>query len=1250
MTRPAPRPRDHRAPLQTAALRTPYFRSRRPGCRVIPEPARRPRSAGRPMSGPLDVPEDGASHKGVMIDPRHDGCPPQPPTVAAPRRSSTGAGRSAGPRIRIAHQEKVLLARALDVLASDGTAEERLAGLLRLLARTVGARRVAVLADGIERRAAVAIDAEEDPAEAEEPRRLARRQRAPIARPSGQPPGLRRSRSSSAADSRRGPDRRAELADDVPGRPPYAEAAARRRSRTWRRPQPMPSRRPSCRHFAILPIPTAGDVALGFEFGRPVDAAPPGRSPAADDGPPRCRRPVARHEPARGTSASSPTLRARDAERTTFVSTVAHELRTPLTGLRGYLELILGGQVEDPSVEHDFLERSRSIVGSMTELVGDLLELSRLESGTLDLEIGPFSIAEAGAQVAVEPAADRDRPRHPPDDVAAAAAAGRDRRPPPGRADPDEPRRERPEVHAGRAAASRSRAGSTASVAIIVVRDDGDGHPGRRPRPHLRAVPAAAPATSGSPAPGLGLPIARDLARRMGGDLDVASVPGLRLRVRPRPAGSGRGRARGRIDAVPRSGRSRAEEVRLEERVVRPGDRRAVGPQARRRDDRRQVDGTATGARGCGALPTSASEPDRPGPPRPWRLDRPVLPTGYPQLRAHRGFVDNRIDSRRRGRLTSGIRTDRLGNVAGEGHGETRPRTGPAAEDRDPSPRCDIRRRRERTPDGPHRHNRQEGCLDRPPDPLPTRVDSLPALPPRTTLPSRPASRRSGSRLERCAGGDRWSRPAAARLERRHQPDRDPRPGRDRRPPRHRQPHRRPAPRARDGSTGIRRPRQWRRLSGHSAGRGPASRPRPARRVVGKKARFLETVVTADRPWRPRVGSRRSARRRSRRTLRHRGRWPAVTARAVGAARRADRAGLPAAASPAACSSPGRAAIPATPPGSAASLRRPAGRSRIGDGRSRSGRPWPSSRAVATAGRRRRSPITGSSSSSAARPDRSDLAARPGRPERRPGNGRSGGSVRDRLRGCAFAVLSDIHANLVALEAVLAAHRVGRRRLAPRRRRRLRPRAGRGRRAPRRARRDRRRAATTIGPRSADARSSGSTRTPGRRWSGPAAGSRRRPATGCAACPKPARRADTFPRPRQPARPDLGVRHHPSSVARANLDGADDPRRAVRPHPPADGLDPDGRPGRRPAARRGADDHASTDRADARSTRAASASRGRRPAGELAGARHGGRDRHLAPGRVRHRRPSRRRCATPGCRCVSPSDSSTASEPMRHPS
>ena len=129
--------------------------------------------------------------------------------------------------------------------------------------------------------------------------------------------------------------------------------------------------------YAILPIPSAGQVVLGFEFERPGRA-----DRLADRLPPQ----LARHAAVAlalvteqlATERELATLRAAEAERTRFVSIVAHELRTPLTGLRGYLELILGGKVAEPEVERDFLERSLGIVGSMADLVGDLLDLSRL--------------------------------------------------------------------------------------------------------------------------------------------------------------------------------------------------------------------------------------------------------------------------------------------------------------------------------------------------------------------------------------------------------------------------------------------------------------------------------------------------------------------------------------------------------------------------------------------------------------------------------------------------------------------------------------------------------------------------------------------------------------------------------------------------------------------------------------------------------------------------------------------------------
>jgi signal transduction histidine kinase len=217
-------------------------------------------------------------------------------------------------------------------------------------------------------------------------------------------------------------------------------------------------------------------------------------------------------------------LRARDAGQTTVISTVAHELRTPLTGLRGYLELILAGQVADPAIERDFLERSRTIVGSMGELVGDLLELSRLESGASGLEVGPFSLAEAGGQVAAGllPIAIERGIRLSTAFPPRLRVARGDRR-----------RVEQILTNLAGNALKFTPAGGTVelearfdgAVAVVIVRDDGAGIPPEdRARIFERfARLAGHERITGT---GLGLSIARDLARRMDGDLDVASVPG----------------------------------------------------------------------------------------------------------------------------------------------------------------------------------------------------------------------------------------------------------------------------------------------------------------------------------------------------------------------------------------------------------------------------------------------------------------------------------------------------------------------------------------------------------------------------------------------------------------------------------------------------------------------------------------------------------------------------------------------------
>jgi signal transduction histidine kinase len=408
------------------------------------------------------------------------------PAVTPPRRFVERRGRSRREGDRVALRERALLARALDVLAAEGTAESRLAGLLDLLADTVGATRAAVVAEGPPRRIAVAASGAEDHAAA---MALGRWLDAEVAR----------SRAHRAAAS-----------------PAPISVVARRVGRS-----PVAAEE-AC--YATLRIPSAGNVTLGF-------AAP--ALLTEEDVAARLPPALARHAAVAlalvsgqlATDGELAMLRAGEAERARFISTVAHELRTPLTGLSGYLDLILDGRVGDAGVEREFLERGRAIVASMAALVGDLLELSRLESGTLTLERGPFSVAEALGEVAAGI-------------MPIALARGLDLRvdaPPRMRAATGDRRRVVQVLTNLAANALKFGGGGTAvelagrftgSAAILAVRDEGPGIAADdRARIFERFYRMADhERVDGT---GLGLPIARDLARAMGGDLDVASVPGI---------------------------------------------------------------------------------------------------------------------------------------------------------------------------------------------------------------------------------------------------------------------------------------------------------------------------------------------------------------------------------------------------------------------------------------------------------------------------------------------------------------------------------------------------------------------------------------------------------------------------------------------------------------------------------------------------------------------------------------------------
>ena len=63
-----------------------------------------------------------------------------------------------------------------------------------------------------------------------------------------------------------------------------------------------------------------------------------------------------------------------------FFSNASHELKTPITSIRGYVELLESGMAQDPDTAHDFLGRIKKEAMRMTNLVDDILMISRLES------------------------------------------------------------------------------------------------------------------------------------------------------------------------------------------------------------------------------------------------------------------------------------------------------------------------------------------------------------------------------------------------------------------------------------------------------------------------------------------------------------------------------------------------------------------------------------------------------------------------------------------------------------------------------------------------------------------------------------------------------------------------------------------------------------------------------------------------------------------------------------------------------
>jgi two-component system phosphate regulon sensor histidine kinase PhoR len=80
-------------------------------------------------------------------------------------------------------------------------------------------------------------------------------------------------------------------------------------------------------------------------------------------------------------------LRRAEAMRRDFVANVSHELRTPLASLQALVETLEDGALDDPPAAREFLDRMHVEVDGLRQMVEELLELSRIESGRMKLKL-----------------------------------------------------------------------------------------------------------------------------------------------------------------------------------------------------------------------------------------------------------------------------------------------------------------------------------------------------------------------------------------------------------------------------------------------------------------------------------------------------------------------------------------------------------------------------------------------------------------------------------------------------------------------------------------------------------------------------------------------------------------------------------------------------------------------------------------------------------------------------------------------
>lgn len=92
-------------------------------------------------------------------------------------------------------------------------------------------------------------------------------------------------------------------------------------------------------------------------------------------------------------------LKETEKYRKEFIGNVSHELKTPIFNIQGYITTLLDGALDDQTINRKYLARSEKSIDRLINIVNDLDEISKLESGVLQLDMERFDVVELTREV-----------------------------------------------------------------------------------------------------------------------------------------------------------------------------------------------------------------------------------------------------------------------------------------------------------------------------------------------------------------------------------------------------------------------------------------------------------------------------------------------------------------------------------------------------------------------------------------------------------------------------------------------------------------------------------------------------------------------------------------------------------------------------------------------------------------------------------------------------------------------------------